>query len=217
MANASNAELTRLWDWVTTNVKQRITQPSLWRAMEAATPIALEGDSLVLGFEQNLGAQAGLLRDNVNRNTIEQLLESALKRRVKLHLISGTTSEDWANEKQQLDEARRLESARQAARSRGYDDVSSWEAIGDRVVRRYSALSNRALPSVQAEFLEEAIDVVVEAYPSLMGSPDEVELRNYNRVIDRIAERTGVPQAMIAFLVRSRLNPAMSSGEPQEE
>jgi hypothetical protein len=55
---------------------------------------------------------------------------------------------------------------------------------------------------VQAEFLAYCVGELAQDYASLMGeTPSEPDLRSYARVLDRIADRTGVPAAMVGYLV----------------
>lgn len=216
MSQQPTPDLNKLWNWVTTQVKQRITQPSLWRAMEAARPVTLEDDRLVLGFEQGMGVEAGLFKDTVNRNTIEQALEAALKRRVSIYLISGITMADWELERSLMEEARKLsQSSRQELdRSSGAD---SWDAVGDSIVRRYSSLTNRALPSVQAKFLDESVQTIADAYEKLMQDSSEANLRSFNRCIDRVAERSAAPHSVVAYLVLERVTSTSRQNDPSGE
>src|SRR5205823_1836890 len=81
-----------------------------------------------------------------------------------------------------------------------------WDALSEQLIRRFVALPSRQLPSVQAEFLVEAIEEIARAYPRLMPGdpPDESHLRTYSRMLDRISDRTGVPATTLGFFAIQR-------------
>jgi hypothetical protein len=199
-------DLNALWSYVTTQVKGKITLPSLWRAMEAAKPIALEDNELVMGFPAMSGHQAGLLTNPQHKNVIEQVLEAATRVRLELRVIDGETLEDWETLKRNREEATRLQEQTRQQLRKQVEQGDSWEAVGESLIRRFSGVPNRGLASVQGRFLEEAIRTVVEAYPRLMPeTPDEHDERNYSRTLERISERVNVPAAMISQIVDTRL------------
>ncbi|HTE21019.1 MAG TPA: hypothetical protein VK689_21850, partial [Armatimonadota bacterium] len=194
-----------LWKYVTDRVKDEITLPSLWRAMEAARPLTIENDELVLGYSVTTADQRGLLLDNRHRNVIELAIEKATRKRLRLNIIIGETLEDWEAMKVQQAEAARMQTQAREQYRQQTESGQSWDAVGEQLVRKYGSLANRALPSVQGRFLDEALGVLVEAQARLEGKEaSEQEERSYSRVLDRIAERVGVPSAMIAYLVHTR-------------
>jgi hypothetical protein len=198
-----------LWRYVTDQVKARVTLPGLWRAMEAARPITLEleTDRLVLGFNVQDAHQGGLLLDVRHRNVIEQTLEAATRKRLRIEIINGETLADWEMLKQNQVEAQRLQQQTKQQILQKNESGESWEAVGDQIIRRYTAIPNRGLASVQGRFLEEAIQILVEAYPRLMPEePDEHDERGYSRAVERLGERIGVPGPIISHLVHVRLN-----------
>ncbi len=200
-------DLNALWQYVTTQVKSKVVMPSLWRAMEAAKPIALDNnEELIIGFPAAAGHQAGLLMDHQNRNAIEQALESATRVRLRLRLIDGETLEDWHTHKRNQAEAAKLQEASKEQFRKQAEAGESWEAIGEQLIRKFSGTVNRGLPSVQGRYLEEAIQTIADVYPRLMSAtPAEQDERNFSRTLERIAERVGVPAALIAQMVAVRL------------
>src|SRR5947199_10553758 len=107
MSQPQVPNLEPLWKYVTEQVKSKITMPALWRAMEAATPLALNGDELILGYDPGEMHQSGLVLDHRHKNVIEQIIEAATHRRLKLRVIPGKTLEDW-----QLAQETEIEGAR---------------------------------------------------------------------------------------------------------
>src|SRR3712207_2519656 len=108
MSQSRQVDLNALWRYVTDRVKAQVTLPGLWRAMEAARPITIEADELVLGYGVSESHQRGLLMDNQHRNLIEQILESATHHRLRVRLIEGETAADWEAAKRLQAEAARL-------------------------------------------------------------------------------------------------------------
>src|SRR5262245_17409503 len=101
-------DLNALWKYVTDQVKQRITLPALWRAMESARPIALEDDQLILGYGVDTAHQGGLLLDTHHRNVIEGTLFAATRKRLSIHIINGETLAEWETIKRTQQEGVRL-------------------------------------------------------------------------------------------------------------
>jgi hypothetical protein len=202
---APNIDLNALWNYVTAQVKGQITLPSLWRSMEAAKPLAVDGDILVLGYPAAEAHQMGLLLDNRHRNVIEQCLEQATRVRLKIHPLAAETVAEWeAHKTAQAEGVRLQQQAREQFQQRA-EAGQTWDAVGEQLVRRFSALQNRGLASVQGRYLEDSLDVLAEAFGRLMpADADENTERGYSRVLDRIAERVNVPAALIAQMVLAR-------------
>lgn len=196
-------DLNALWKYVTDRVKAQVTQPSLWRAMEAARPVVLEDDLLVLGFAPADSHQGGLLQDQRHKNVIEQVLEQATRKRLRVHIMAGETLEEWEAYKAAQAEAGKLQQQAREQFLRHAEKGQSWEAVGEQLIRKFSGLRNRGLASVQGRYLGEAVDVLAEAYGRLMpADPDEAQERDYSRALERVAERVNVPAAMISLLVQ---------------
>jgi hypothetical protein len=205
MSQAPNIDLNALWKYITDQVKARVQMPALWRSMEAATPLAIENDELVMGFDAATMHQSGLLLDARYHNMIEQMLETATRKRLRIRVVQGTTPADWEQFKQQLAEGERLQKeSRDQFRTRA-EAGETWEAVGEQLVRAFGNLPHRALPSVQGRFLEESLERLTEAYSRLMADPpSEPEERAYSRVLERLAERINVPSALISHMVYAR-------------
>lgn len=195
-------DLNALWKYVTDRIKAQVTMPGLWRAMEAAKPVTLEEDQLVLGFGPSEGHQGGLLMDHRHKNMIEQVLEQATRKRLRIHVMAGETLEEWEASKAAQAEAVKLQAQAKQQFMAEADAGNSWEAVAEQLIRRFSNMQNRGLASVQGRFLDDAISVLAEAYPRLMTqNPDEQSERLYSRALERVSERVSVPSAMIAQLV----------------
>jgi len=205
MSQTPSIDLNALWRYVTDQIKDRITQPSLWRSMEGARPLTIENDELVLGYQPGLSMQSGLMMDVHNRNAIEQVLEAATRKRLRIRVIDGDSLEDWENYKLTLEAGKQMQQQARAQYAAQAEAGLSWEAVAEQLIRKYSATPNRALSSVQGRYLDEAIDLLVDAYGRLMPeTPSELEERSYSRAIDRVSERAMVPSTLIAQMVWAR-------------
>lgn len=199
------AEAQRLWRGALEKVKVRLVQPGVWRAMEAARPLIVEGDSLVLGFPPSVAHEGGLLRDSKNTNVIEQALAEEAGRPLRLRLIEGETLDDWHAYQRRDQEAAALQKAAQERRRREASVEQGWDAISERLVRRYAEMPMRQLPQVQALYLEEAVLALAAAARRLLGeNASEVDHRSFARVVEKVADRAQVPATLVAWLVRQK-------------
>jgi hypothetical protein len=201
----ASSEAQRLWRGALEKVKVRLVLPGVWRAMEAARPLVVEGDLLVLGFPASVAHEGGLLRDSKNSNVIERALEEEAGRPLRMRLIEGDTVEDWRAYQHRDAEAAALQKAAQERRRRDSSVEQGWDAVGERLIRRYDEMPMRQLPQIQALYLEEAVAVLTEAARRLLGeNASEVDHRSFARVLDKVADRAQVPAALVAWLVRQK-------------
>lgn len=202
MSQAPQVDVNALWNYVVAHVKAQTTLPGLWRSMEAARPIVFENDELIVGYSGENSHQKGLLVDNRNRNTVEQILTTAARRPIRLRIIEGDTREDWEAVKAAAAEAARLQEQTRERRQQELQAGATWDAVGEQVVRKLNGLPNRSMSSVQGRYLHEAIPTLAEAYGRLMPEPPtEADERSYSRALDRISDRVGVSASMLAYLV----------------
>lgn len=205
MSTQPQINVAALWKYVSDHMKNQITLPSLWRALEAAVPLTIENDEFILGFAGEAAPQAGILQNNQYRNMLEQVIESATRRRLKLRFISGDTLADWEAEKARVVEAQRLQQQSREKIQREMEAGNTWDAVGESLIRKLANQAGRAFPSVQGRFLEEVVATLAEAYARLMPeTPGENDERAFSRSLDRLSERLGVPAPIIAHLVYQR-------------
>jgi hypothetical protein len=98
-----------------------------------------------------------------------------------------------------------MQKAAQERRRREMSADQGWDAITERLTRRYAEMPLRQLPQMQALYLEEAVAVLAEAAHRLLGAnPSEVDHRSFARVVDRVADRAQVPAPLVAWMVRQK-------------
>jgi hypothetical protein len=200
---AGERDLGAIWDQVTNVIKERVLMPTLWRAMEHGQPVICEEGLFVVGFPVEQSYESHLLHDSRYKNQIEQTLESVAGEPLTLRVIHGTSLEDWRQVQFQEREAQRLRAPRQAPAT----EDTGWDGLSERLVRRYAATASRQLASIQAEFLEQCVEEIAAVYLRLWGEgggDEEAQHRAYTRVLERLADRLGVPGAVIGYLVLQR-------------
>jgi hypothetical protein len=208
-------DLEAIWRQITDTVKQRILMPALWRAMEYGKPITVDEGEFVLGFAEEHVYDSHVLRDSRYKNVIEQGLESATGGPLSLRIIHGTTLDEWEIVKRQEQQAAAVVAQREARQAAQESTSSTWDGLSEQLVRRYAGLVNRPLSCVQAGFLDYCVGEIASVYGKFMPpgeSLPETDLRSYSRVLERLADRLGVPASVIGYLVIERRR--TMGGEP---
>lgn len=209
MSQTPQVNLTALWRYVIDQVKTQTSTPGLWRSMEAATPIALENEELVIGYSGENAHQKSLLVQGQNRNMVDQILHAAARRPIRLRIIEGDSLQDWEAAKLSEQEGARLQQESRQQYRAEIEAGATWDAVGENIVRKIGLQPNRSLASVQGRMLTEAVTELAEAYGRLTSDPpSELEERNFSRALERISERVGVSSSMIAYLVHQRRLPS---------
>lgn len=181
-------------------IKNVVTGVGLWTALNQSKAIAYENQQFVLGVPHETSDLAGHLRMQSTRTLIERAMSEKFGETVTLRVIEGVLVADWEIVKKKDEEARRLqEAALQKVRAE-VAARSSWEGIYEQLSRIWAGMGNKSLPQNRAKFLNEALAHLHEA---LKDHPvqDDLNERNFARCIERVAQYTEVPSAMVAFLL----------------
>ncbi len=195
-----NRELEAVWSHVRERVKERVTGRSLYQALDLLTPIVMEGETLVLGMPSEHALLASHLNAPTVRRWMEQFLEEAYGFRPQIVIIEGTTLQDWhLHQRKQAERQRLTETTmrKQAQETRAY---TSWEGVYEQVGRAFAATPSRSLATSRARYLQEALQIVREAMQHL-PLEDELDERQLNRIIERIATNIDAPAALVAWLL----------------
>lgn len=190
-------ELAEVWSEALPIVKQGVTGQGIWAALNACRPVALEDGVLAIGMPHESGQLAGHLKMASTARLIEEIVSKVSGAPVTVRVIDGVEIDDWERAKRRDQEAKRLmeqavqkEKSLMAARS-------SWEGIYEQLGRAYSAVSNKSLPQNRARFLKEAVAMLAAARKEQQGSDDLGE-RNFARCIERVAQYSETPSAIVA-------------------
>ncbi len=196
----TNQELQSVWNTVREQVKEKVTGRSLYQALDMLTPVVMEGETLVLGMPAEHALLASHLNAPTVRRWIEQFLEEAYGFRPQIVIIEGITLHDWQLYQRKQEELRRLTEAsmrKQVQEARAY---TSWDAVYEQVGRAFATTPARSLATSRARYLQEALQIVREAMQTLPVD-DEMDERQLNRVIERIATNVDAPASLIAWLL----------------
>jgi len=176
------------------------------QAMQAAIPITLDEDLLVLsmpGAERHL---SGHMETAANRNAILNALELTSGRRLDFRLIEGSSAEDWEALKKGEQRARetssrsRRESAATVARPAAGE--GPWDELVQRIHRQYQQIPKRQYPQAKARYLREALGWIVATEEEIryQGEADEdAHERSIARAIERLAAILELPPVFVAL------------------
>lgn len=177
------------------------------QAMQAAVPITLDEDLIVLtvpGSEHHL---AGHMDTAANRNSILNALELVSGQRLGFRIIDGSTAEDWETLKAGEAKARKKmtgarESATTPARPASRPGEGVWDELVQRMHRQYQELPKRQYPQSKARYLREVLGWIARTEEDTLyqSDPDENSLeRSLARAIERLSAIVDVPPVLIAM------------------
>jgi hypothetical protein len=196
----SMPDIAESWTSVLPQIRDNVTGVGVWSALNAARVIAFEDGVLVLGVPHKDHELAGHLNLPATRKAIEEAMSGALEAQLAVRVIQGVSPEDWASIKEGDRIKRQLQ---ERALDRARSELSagqSWEGLYEKLSRRFAEIEQRSLPQNRARFFIEAVDIVADA---LIEKPvtDDMDERNFARCIERIAQYTEIPGALVAARV----------------
>lgn len=173
---------------------------SLWDAARIATPLALEEDLLVVGFEPGKMRDASYLTSGANRPLVMASLEAAVGRRVNLETIEGNDPDAWEREKARRELAIEMaQNTREGRQVKGSQIV--WLNLSEEISEVFGSARERRFPLSRARTLVKTLKMTVEAEDKARAEePDNDEAHNLqlNRTMDRIATLSELPSTMVA-------------------
>ncbi|MDO8586042.1 MAG: hypothetical protein Q7T82_03290 [Armatimonadota bacterium] len=193
-----------IWLEVVEKVKNRTISPALWRALEKAAGVTIEGNSFIVGFHPADFPMRGHLASGEHKNAIDQAIRESSGKPLTMRLIEGTSVADWESAKKREVMA---EATRQAAIQRKQEEGTAsrtWEILMEKLSRKYAMLPLRQFPQTRARFLAEAAVVVADAmdqYCPRDGQVDEITERGLARLIEKIATLMEMPSTEVAMHV----------------
>ena len=193
-------DLAEAWRKVLPEVRDAVTGVAVWNALNAAAVIAFEDGMLIIGVPHAQHELTSHLNLPATRKAISDAMGRELETQFEVRVIQGTALEDWTTIKES-DRIKRMlqERALQKARAE-LSAGQSWEGLYEKLSRKFGDMENRSLPQNRARFFIEAVDIVADA---LIEKPvtDDMDERNFARCIDRIAQYTEIPGALVAARV----------------
>lgn len=193
-------DLAESWKNALPAIRDAVTGVAVWNALNAATVIALEDGSLIIGVPHQQHEHTGHLGLPATKRAIAEAMGKELDSQIDVRVIQGTTLDDW-NTIKEGDRIKRMLQERALNKARAELSAGqSWEGLYEKLSRKYGDMENRSLPQNRARFFIEAVDIVADA---LIEKPvtDDMDERNFARCIDRIAQYTEIPGALVAARV----------------
>lgn len=202
MASSEMFDPVSIWNRVVEIAKKRIIQPSLWQALEAVKPIALEDGNLIVGLPPALIHYSSYISSSENRHRLQTIMHEITGAEIRLRLIEGTEMSDWELVKKRDAIAQAAADARQAKLDRELALEASWEALADTVYQMYSRMPLKQLPHNRAKYLMEVIPVISQEMDRLMVGPEAEHERNQRalaRILDKVGTLADVPGTVVAL------------------
>jgi hypothetical protein len=199
-----------VWTQTVSEAKRVIVATNLWRALEKTVPVTWEDNIFVVGIEGVEGIHMAAIQSREHQMQIENVLRQISgNATVRFRLIEGNTLEDWEYAKAR--DAAVVAAAQQTIQRQAAESTSfgSWADIYEQVGGLWSRLPNRSFATSKAAFIEQALDILVEAsgklYPNRATEPNELGERGLSRVLERVGSYTGTDAVLIGYLLLQRL------------
>jgi len=128
MTMSADEKVTLLWETIKQRIKAAELNQPLYRALDAAVAIALDGNHLVVGFDVAAEPEMHHLNAPGNQPLIRKVLGSVATRPIELVTIDGTTAEDYQH---YLARQKAAEELRQRARAAADPAVKADDAPGE--------------------------------------------------------------------------------------
>jgi len=181
------------------------------QAMQAAIPITLDDDILVLSMPGSERHLTGHMDTAANRNSIVNALELVTGGRVDFRIVDGSSVEDW----ERLKEVEKK--ARDGVRARNADKASTgsapsrpsarigegpWDDVIQRIHRQYQQVPKRQFPQAKARYLREALSWIAATDEELRyqdGFDEDSHERALARALERLASVLDLPAIFVAL------------------
>ena len=214
---STDDRLNILWNQIVRQVKAAgEINPPLWRALDSAVPVTLDGATIVVGFDEHHKPDARFLELPVNHALTAKVLASVATKPLALLVIDGTTIADYEHFQARRIAAEAL--ATQASLNRpareanlgpadqaaaALEGHSATRILGDlhrRLHQNFVDTPHHHLTLVRARWLISAMPDLVEAEKQLTLAEPSAENadRLFSRAIERVAEIAEVPAMLVA-------------------
>lgn len=194
------ASLPLLWANCVNQLKDRVNNRSFWEALEHTRAITIEDGTLVLGLEAEEYTRASVINQVSLLHIVHEVVKQLFGQPLKVRIIEGLTLADWEAAKAHDASIAAMKQAPAAPRAAAAVAASGWDAVTEQLSRLYADAPFRALPQGKARYANEALYMLVDAMETLYPEPaDEPTERILARILDRIANTSEIPAAVLAF------------------
>jgi len=204
-------DIAALWRRATDVVFERSDRfGPLNQSMRAALPIALEGNTLIVGLSGAHQYLAGHLQTPANRHRVTEVLRELSGKPLELRLIEGTTLEDWeaVRKGEESQRAKAHGGAPAAARTAPArapgpvpESAGPWEEWNQRVHFAWQSWPHHTLPIPRAQFVRHVLPWLVEAEAraAAKGDQEDAIQRGLTRALERLAGMLDIPIGALAL------------------
>lgn len=210
-------QLQALWEEIKRRVKALDLNRPLWRAIDVAVPITMDGRTLVIGLSSEHQHEASTFDIAENKTTLQKVLANVANKPLQLLVIDGTSEAEyqaWQERQRVADELRRRQVER--LESPGDEDELPTEEedaqmatsvnrvmlqLNRELHLRYRDTKNRSQSLTKARFLVAALADVHEAedrLEELDGSPALKE-RQVSRSLQKLGDMISVDPVLVAL------------------
>jgi len=199
--------LEELWNMTVQEVKERNFFPPFWQALDAAVPLSLEEDHIVLGFKPGTFHLRSHIETGSNRVLIEEVLSKLLGKPYTLRVVEASSEEEWQMVKEREQRVEEVEVEEFARRKGTMGILREWENFILELHRAYSSLPQRSLPQVRAAFLYQVMPRILAKKKELYAEDEaskETNEKAFARLLDRLASWTDIPNTIIALELLKR-------------
>ncbi len=173
-----------LWLRAFNHVRDTIDVATVWLAMQAAVPIAVDGHYFVAGLATQDQYLAANLQSHDATAAIEEALQQQTGRVLALQMIEGTTLSDWDAQKSALTGQAALSVPAASASpppasprpvlsaldASAPDPAPSWDKLNERLMQLYKASPIKHAQG-QARFVLRAARLISDTMDSLLPAP----------------------------------------------
>ncbi len=201
------SEVVGIWTQVAELAKRAALSPNLFRAIEAARPVAWEDGTLVVGLIAEDGQHAGVLNTSDFRLKVEAAIRQVTKvPGAKFRVIEGTSERDWeqARERDRIAIQQASAAAQRAAAGGSGGSAEGWEGLYEEIQTLWAEAEFRNFASGRGRFLQHAFDRIDDALKRLGEPSNEAQEREFSRTIERVAGMISSDPAVVAFLLLDR-------------
>ncbi len=189
------------WKQLEELVKNELNHPRLWQVLEEGTPLCIDDDSLVVGFEpQHVEAKAYASSQQASFE-LGPFMERVFGERLKLAVFDGTDFEkylEFAKRRQDsLEDFQYLQQKKELSRQ----STQTWEELWLALRKRYLALpdhTNETASRFLLEVIVPELDKMVRAQQAAGLNPETLS-RNLNRITERLGNMIGTTGFLVAL------------------
>ncbi len=180
-----------LWQKAKPLIRQRMSfTPDAWRSVDVAVPITIEETVFVLGLPSEHETLRPYLETQTMMALIREILMELTGKEMDIHVIVGTSEDDWKRYKARQEFLRQFSTRTSAAVARQETERRDWMWLSNQIVQAYSHLLHRQYDFVKAQFLLDWSPKIAEFVEEFLESnpqkQDEV-LRELERLCQRLA------------------------------